>query len=97
MEEKNQEIQEEEQPKFDYRKFLIEDFMNNNVLHLTNFSCISRFKSIRRAIRRGHVSLTGTLYPKRPFKNIKAKKGTETYNKKIIHEWLRTKDDKRGL
>lgn len=35
-----------------------------------NYSSISRFKSVRRAIRRGHVDLfSGMEYPNRPFNN----------------------------
>ena len=30
---------------------------------------VHRFKSVRRAIKRGHVSMFGTLNPKRPFNN----------------------------
>ena len=43
-------------------------------------------RSIRRAIRRGHVSIFGEIYPKRPFKNIKFKKGNITYMKKRLYE-----------
>lgn len=37
------------------------------LLHLIDYSGVKRFKSIRRAIRRGHVSVHGSIYPNRPF------------------------------
>lgn len=37
-----------------------------------NYSATSRYKSVRRAIRRGHVDLiSGVIYPNRPFNNRK--------------------------
>ena len=39
------------------------------VIHLRIFNAVGSVKSIRRAIRRGHVSLDGILYPRRPFNN----------------------------
>lgn len=50
--------------KFDY----VED-LENGILHLVTYEAVSKFKSIRRAIRRGHVALNGMIIPKRPFKN----------------------------
>lgn len=41
----------------------------NSSLHLTTFEAVRRFKSVRRAIRRGLVSPYGEIYPKRPFNN----------------------------
>lgn len=41
-----------------------------------NYSAVSKFKSVRRAIRRGHVDLVfGIIYPNRPFNNRKPTKG----------------------
>lgn len=67
---------------------LIEDF-EKGVLHLRDYSGVRKFKSIRRAIRRGHISIFGEIYPKRPFKNISRPKGSVTYNKKRIYEQLK--------
>lgn len=67
---------------------LIEDF-EKGVLHLRDYSGVRKFKSIRRAIRRGHISVFGGIYPKRPFKNISRPKGSVTYNKKRIYEQLK--------
>lgn len=64
---------------------VIKDF-EKSILHLRDYSGVRKFKSIRRAIRRGHVSIFGEVYPKRPFKNIKSKKGNITYMKKRLYE-----------
>ena len=64
---------------------VIEDF-KHGILHLRDYSGVKKFKSIRRAIRRGHVSIFGEVYPKRPFKNITSKKGNVTYRKKRLYE-----------
>lgn len=55
----------------DNRKDPIKDFYEANTLNLRDFSAIKSFKSIRRAIKRGHVSIDGVIYPKRPFNNAK--------------------------
>lgn len=39
------------------------------VLHLITYDVVHRFKSIRRAIRRGHVTAEGIVMPRRPFNN----------------------------
>lgn len=39
------------------------------------FEAVRKFKSVRRAIRRGHVSPIGEPYPNRPFNNRKSSKG----------------------
>lgn len=69
---------------------MADDFWNNKpgeeILHLRDYSQVRKFKSIRRAIRRGHVTIFGELIPKRPFKNISSKKGNVTYNKKRLYE-----------
>jgi len=87
MEEQN------EEKKLGYEELVLKDFMKDNILHLRDFSGVRHFKSIRRAIRRGNASLYGYIYPKRPFNNKKRGKGTLTYIKRQIHEWLRTKDN----
>lgn len=72
---------------------VIDDF-EKGILHLRDYSGVKRFKSIRRAIRRGHVSLFGDVYPQRPFKNIKSKKGSVTYKKKRLYEQFTHKNRK---
>ena len=69
------------------RQQLYDDF-SKGILHLKDYSGIKKFKSIRRAIKRGHVSVFGDIYPKRPFKNISRGKGSVTYNKKRAYEQL---------
>lgn len=72
---------------------VIEDF-KKGILHLRDYRGVARFKSIRRAIRRGHVSIFGDVYPKRPFKNIKSAKGNITYTKKRLYEQFTHKNRK---
>lgn len=72
---------------------VIDDF-EKGILHLRDYSGVKGFKSIRRAIRRGHVSLFGDVYPRRPFKNIKSKKGSITYKKKRLYEQFTHKNRK---
>ena len=50
-------------------------------LSLLRYEAVSKFKSVRRAIRRGHVSVYGFIYPDRPFNNRTAKKRTRPFNK----------------
>jgi hypothetical protein len=80
------------------RKKIEEDFYGKEpgkeILHLRDYSGVRKFKSIRRAIRKGYVSLFGEVYPKRPFKNIKSKKGSITYMKKRYYEQFTHKNRK---
>ena len=73
----------------DNRVDIVKDFYENDILHLRSYDAVKRFKSVRRAIRRGHVSLDGVIYPKRPFNNAKNKKGSLNDEKKIIYEHLK--------
>ena len=70
------------------------DDLNEGILHLRDYNGVKRFKSIRRAIKRGHVSIYGDIYPKRPFKNIRSKKGNATYMKKRLYEQFTHKNRK---
>lgn len=62
--------------------------------HLRIFDSTKRFKSVRRAIKRGHVSPLGETYPRRPFNNRKPTPG-RSFNerRKKIYEQLK----QRGL
>lgn len=73
----------------DNRVDIVKDFYENDVLHLRTYDAVKRLKSVRRAIRRGHVSLDGVIYPKRPFNNAKHKKGSLNDEKKRIYEQLK--------
>ena len=48
-----------------------EDYISKGiiVLHLITYDGVHRFKSIRRAMRRGHVTTEGIIMPRRPFNN----------------------------
>lgn len=65
---------------------IVGDFYERGILHLRTYEAVSRFKSVRRAIRRGHISLDGVIYPKRPFNNAKHKKGSLNDMKKKVYE-----------
>ena len=78
----------------DNRVDIVKDFYENNILHLRIYEAVKRFKSVRRAIRRGHVSLDGVIYPKRPFNNAKHKKGSLNDEKKRIYEQLKHRQRK---
>ena len=70
---------------------IVGDFYEKGILHLRTYEAVSKFKSVR-----GHVSLDGIIFPKRPFNN-KAntckRKGhhSRTINerKKMIYEQLK--------
>ena len=68
---------------------IVGDFYERGILHLRTYEAVSRFKSVRRAIRRGHVSLEGFIYPKRPFNNAKHDKNSLNDRKKMIYEQLK--------
>lgn len=73
---------------------IVGDFYERGILHLRTYEAVSRFKSVRRAIRRGHISLDGVIYPKRPFNNAKHKKGSLNNEKKRIYEQLKHRQRK---
>lgn len=61
--------------KQEYINGIVEDF-NKGILHIFSYNGVSKFKSVRRAIRRGKVDLfTGVVYPRRPFNNRKPTNG----------------------
>lgn len=54
------------------------------------FDAVRRFKSVRRAIRRGHVSPLGETYPRRPFNNRKPTHGRKfNEDRKYIYEQIK--------
>lgn len=73
---------------------IVGDFYERGILHLRTYEAVSRFKSVRRAIRRGYISLDGDIYPKRPFNNAKHKKGSLNDEKKRIYEQLKHRQRK---
>lgn len=77
-----------------YYDSVINNFSESGTLPLEgNYNAIVKFKSIRRAIRRGHVDLfTGVIYPNRPFNNRKSSRGRKMNNlKKQIYGQLKAK------
>lgn len=73
---------------------IVEGFGRDRILPMwRNYSIVNKFKSVRRAIRRGHVDLfTGCIYPSRPFNNKKPTKGRETNElKKQIYGQLKSR------
>lgn len=66
------------------------NFLENGTLYLRDYSGVRRFKSIRRAIKRGHCSIFGDVYPKRPFNNRKRnKKGDITNRRRKIYKHMK--------
>lgn len=84
-------MSEEEFRKYmeDTKVDIVGDFYDKNILHLRTFEAVKRYKSIRRAIRRGHVSLDGYIYPKRPFNNAKHSRNSLNDRKKVIYGQLK--------
>lgn len=68
---------------------IVEDFHKKGILHLRTYEAVGKFKSIRRAIRRGYISLDGIVFPKRPFNNAKHGKNSLNDRKKMIYEQLK--------
>lgn len=74
-----------------YRR-ISRNFSKENLLpRWSDFSSVSKFKSVRRAIRRGHVDLIfGITYPNRPFNNRKSTIGrSHNQLKKRIYGQIR--------
>ncbi len=68
---------------------IVGDFYERGILHLRTYEAVGRLKSVRRAIRRGHVSLDSIIFPKRPFNNAKQGKNSLNERKKMIYEQLK--------
>ena len=62
------------------------DFYEKSILHLRTYEAVNKFKSVRRAIRRGHVSLDGIIFPKRPFNNKANTCKRKGYHSRTINE-----------
>lgn len=61
-------------------------------IRLMSFEGVKKFKSIKRAIRRGNASIYGEVFPKRPFNNRKPTRGRSMNEdkKRIYGEIKRT-------
>lgn len=75
----------------DIKRDTLKDFTKHNILYLKTFEAVGKFKSVRRAIRKGFVSLDGVIYPKRPFNNAKHRPNSLNNKKKKIYEYLKQK------
>jgi hypothetical protein len=61
------------------------------------FDGVQKFKSIRRAVKRGHMDITGRIYPDKPYnnrKNTSTRRGVEsrvtnTLKKQIYGELIK--------
>lgn len=66
---------------------VLEDF-EKGIIYLRNFSGVGKYKSIRRAIKRGKVSLWGDIYPNKPYNNRKSHKKSINAEKRRLYEQL---------
>lgn len=55
-------------------------------LNLISYEATSRFKSVRRAIKRGHVSIYGSVYPRRPFNNRANTSSRKNTHSRVFNE-----------
>lgn len=56
----------------EFEKYVKDNMYNSNgslKLFINSYIATGKFKSVRRAIKRGHMSMLGVIYPKRPFNN----------------------------
>ncbi len=60
----------------------------SGVHSLRDYNSVSRYKSVFRAIRRGHVSVDGQKFPDRPFNNRKNRK-LQNKKKSIYNDYKR--------
>lgn len=74
---------------FDKVRLLEEMGENPNGVHpLREYGAVSKYKSVFRAIRRGHVSVDGQKFPDRPFNNRKNRK-LQNKKKSIYNDYKR--------
>ena len=65
---------------------IVGDFYEKGILHLRTYEAVSKFKSVRRAIKRGHVSLDGIIFPKRPFNNRANTSRRKGHHSRVMNE-----------
>lgn len=66
-----------------------------NTLNFQYFECVKRFRSVKRAFKKGYITNFGYILPKRPFNNRKHSKGRKA-NIKKKRIWERI-TDKRAI
>ena len=64
---------------------IVEDPLTET-LNLRDYRAVGKFKSIRRAIRRGLVSPSGTICPKRPFNNRADTSRRKGHHSRVMNE-----------
>lgn len=64
---------------------IVEDPLTE-ALNLGDYRAVGKFKSIRRAIRRGLVSPSGTICPKRPFNNRANTSRRKGHHSRVMNE-----------
>lgn len=64
---------------------IVEDPLTET-LNLRDYRAVGEFKSIRRAIRRGLVSPSGTICPKRPFNNRANASRRKGHHSRVMNE-----------
>lgn len=64
---------------------IVEDSLTET-LNLRDYRAVGKFKSIRRAIRKGLVSPSGTICPKRPFNNRANTSRRKGHHSRVMNE-----------
>lgn len=64
---------------------IVEDPLTE-IFNLRDYRAVGKFKSIRRAIRRGLVSPSGTICPKRPFNNRANTSRRKGHHSRVMNE-----------
>lgn len=79
-------MSEEEFKKYLGNKADIVENPLTETLNLRDYRAVDKFKSIRRAIRRGLVSPSGTICPKRPFNNRANTSRRKGHHSRVMNE-----------
>lgn len=79
-------MSEEEFKKYLGNKADIVENPLTETLNLSDYRAVGKFKSIRRAIRRGLVSPSGTICPKRPFNNRANTSRRKGHHSRVMNE-----------
>lgn len=79
-------MSEEEFKKYLGNKADIVENPLTETLNLRDYRAVGKFKSIRRAIRRGLVSPSGTICPKRPFNNRANTSRGKGHHSRVMNE-----------
>ena len=79
-------MSEEEFKKYLRNKADIVENPLTETLNLRDYRAVGKFKSIRRAIRRGLVSPSGTICPKRPFNNRANTSRRKGHHSRVMNE-----------